>query len=82
MSFTASVTFDNLKSLHFDLEEYQVQDFLSAVENGSTYQDHKTGVISWLPPDRVYHVIIKPNLESLSSCQTSQSSGLVSDLLT
>lgn len=77
----AIATYDNGHTISIELQGYQVDDFVFAVYNKLIYKDEKTGVMSWLPPDRLCHLVIKPNLES-PKCQNNQSSDLVSDLLT
>ena len=81
MNHEAVATFDNGQTLSFELEDHQVKDFISAVFNKLVYNDEKTGVICWLPPDRLLNLIIKPNMES-PLCQKSQPLEVVSDLLT
>lgn len=75
----ASVTFENRECLVFELEDYQVEDFLYSIVHKCPYKDVKTGVISWLPPEKIHHLIIKPTLESLT-CQ-NQNLDPASDLL-
>lgn len=81
LTYEATATFDNQQTLVFELEEYQVENFVFAVFNKLLYKDEKTGVISWLPPERLLHLIVKPNLES-SQCQKNHLSDLESDSLT
>lgn len=80
MIYEASATFDNGHTLVFELEEYQVEDFVFAVYSKTIYKDEKTGVLSWLPPDKLLHLIVKPNLES-PKCPKSHLSDQVNDLL-
>lgn len=80
MTYEATATFDNGHNLVFELEQYQVEDFVLAVASKKAYIDEKNGVMSWLPPDRLLHLIVKPNLES-PQCQKPLSSDLVNDLL-
>ena len=81
MKYDAIATLTNEQSLVFELEDYQVDDFMFAVANERPYKDSRTGVISWLPPRHLHHILIKPNLES-PKCQKNQPSGPASDLLT
>lgn len=83
MIYEAIATFDNGRVLSFELQDYQVHDFVASVYNKLVYTDEKTGVISWLPPEKLHHLIVKPNLES-HPCQVSQAnlnSDQASDLL-
>lgn len=68
MTYEAIAIFDNGHRLSWELEDYQVDEFVDAVYRKIVYKDDKTGVISWLPPDRLHHLIVKPNLES-PKCQ-------------
>lgn len=63
-SFEATATMSNGHLIKFELDEYQIDEFLNAVVDECPYKDEKTGVISWLPPRHLYNIIIKPNLES------------------
>jgi hypothetical protein len=80
MTYEATAIFDNGREIVFELQDDQVCDFAAAVFNKLIYTDARTGVISWLPPDRLLHLIIKPNMES-HPCQKSQPSDQVRDLL-
>lgn len=77
--YEAVATFKNGRKDVFELEDYQVDDFLTSTVRKYPYKDKKTGVVSWLPPEHLHHLIIKPNWES-QSCQKSQNSDLESAL--
>lgn len=79
--FEATVKFDNGMEMQFILQEYQVENFMFAIFNKLIYRDEKTGVLAWLPPERLLHVIVKPTLES-PQCQKNQPSDQESDSLT
>ena len=81
MMYQAVATLDNGKTLAFELERYQVEDFVAAVYNRLVYTDAKTGVISWLPTDKLHHLLVKPYQES-PICQNPPSLDLEEDLLT
>jgi hypothetical protein len=64
MIYNAVATFKNGRKAIFELEDYQVDEFLNATVKKCPYKDKKTGVMSWLPPEHLHHLIITPSLES------------------
>ena len=82
MIYEATATFDNGQKLVFELEPYQVEDFVFAIFNKTIYKDEKNGVLSWLPPDRLFHLIVRPNNLESPKCKKSQNSDQEKDLLT
>lgn len=72
MIYEAIASLNNGQSLVFELEEYQLEEFINSVRNELPYKDSRTGVISWLPPRQLQHLLIKPNQES-PKCLKSQS---------